>query len=145
MRTILPLLLLASTSYAFTVPPSQSRPTVPSDAFVQDAEIKHGRTALVSGAVLAVLASNGFEHPTAVLAQCSVDTQLAFFSAVGLAEAATYLPRLSSMFSLREDAVPGELIPRVTAEPWLRAAELNVSRVGMLAVLLFMLYDVSQY
>lgn len=118
---------------------------VPSNAFVQDAEIKHGRVALVSGAVLATLACTGFEHPTAVLSQCPVDTQLSFFSVIGIAEASSYLPRLSHLFSLRDGVVPGELIPRVSVEPWLKTIELNVSRVAMLLVIFFMLYDVSRY
>lgn len=144
MRTIQSLFLLLSTSHAFVVPqPPYSK--IPSDAFVRDTEIKHGRVALVSGAVLATLASTGIEHPTAALSQCPIDTQLVFFSAIGMAEAATYLPRLSSMFSLRDDAVPGELIPRVTAESWLTSLELNVTRIAMLVVFLYMLYDVSRY
>lgn len=145
MRTIQVLFVLVSTSHAFVVPPPPPYPKIPSDAFVRDAEIKHGRVALVSGTVLASLASAGIEHPTAVLSQCPNDAQLVFFSAIGMAEAATYLPRLSSMFSLRDDAVPGEVIPRVKAEPWLTGVELNVSRVAMIAVFLYILYDVSRY
>lgn len=145
MRTIHSLLLLVTISHAFVVPPPSNRHKIPSDDFVKDAEIKHGRVAMVSGTVLSSLASAGIEHPTAALSQCPMDAQLIFFSAIGIAEAATYLPRLSSMFSLRDDAVPGELIPRVTAEPWLSRIELNVSRVAMITVLLYMLYDVSRY
>lgn len=145
MRTIHAILVtIVSTSCAFVTPPPPSRRKIPSDAFVTDAEIKHGRVALVSGAMLAALASAGIEHPTVALSQCSIDTQLEFFSAIGLAEAATYLPRLSSMFSLRDDAVPGKLIPMVKAETWLTKTELNVTRVAMLVVFLYMLYDVSR-
>ena len=145
MRTIHALFLLVSTSYAFVAPAPNSRPKIPSDDFVKDAEIKHGRVALVSGAVLASLASAGIEHPTAALSQSPLDAQLMFFSAIGVAEAATYLPRLSYKFSLRDGVVPGELIPRVKAEPWLARLELNVSRVAMMTVFLYMLYDVSRY
>lgn len=120
-------------------------PKVPTDDFVRDAEIKHGRVALVSGAVLAGLASTGFEHPTSALAHASVDTQLFFFSAIGVAEAATYLPRMSSMLSLRDGIVPGELIPRISADPLLEEIELNASRAAMMAVLLYMLIDVASY
>lgn len=147
MGTIQTLCLFVSISHAYMVPPripSQSQ-KIPSDAFVTDAEIKHGRIALVSGAVLATLASVGIEHPTAALSQCSIDTQLDFFSAIGIAEAATYIPRLSSMFSLRDDAVPGKLIPGVNARPGLTRIELNVSRSAMLAVFCYLLYDVSRY
>lgn len=112
---------------------------------MKDAEIKHGRVALVSGAVLASLASAGIDHPTAALSQFPIDAQLVFFSAIGILEAATYLPRLSSKFSLRDDAVPGVLIPRVTAEPWLTRIELDVSRAAMITVLLYMLNDLSRY
>ena len=112
---------------------------------IKDAEIKHGRLAIISGIVLASLASTGIEHPTAALSQCPIDTQLTFFSSIGIAEAGLYLPRMSSMFSLRQDVVPGELIPRVSSEPWLANIELNVSRVAMITVFLYMLYDVSCY
>lgn len=144
MRTIQTLLLVVSTSHAFIVP-SPSYPKIPSEAFVRDAEIKHGRVALVSGTVLASLASMGVEYPTAALSQCPIDAQLIFFSLIGMTEAVTYLPRLSSKFSLRDGVVPGELIPRVKAEPWLARFELNVSRVAMMPVILYMLYDVSRY
>lgn len=143
MRTIQILCLLVSASHALVVPTTP--PKVPSDAFVRDAEIKHGRVALVSGTVLASLASMGVEHPTAALSQCPIDAQLIFFSLIGMTEAVTYLPRLSSKFSLRDGVVPGELIPRVTAEPWLARFELNLSRVAMMTVILYMLYDVSRY
>lgn len=143
MRTIQILFLLVSASHALVVPTTP--PKVPSEAYVRDAEIKHGRVALVSGAVLASLASTGIEHPTAALSQCPIDVQLMFFSLIGITEAATYLPRLSSKFSLRDGVVPGELIPLVKAGSWLTQIELNVSRVAMLSVFLYMLYDVSRY
>jgi hypothetical protein len=143
MRTIHALLILVSTSHAFVVP-SPSYPKIPSDAFVRDAEIKHGRVALVSGAVLATLASVGLEHPSAALAHSSIDTQLEFFSAIGIADAAIYLPRFASMFSLRDGVVPGKLIPGMHATPEFTRIELNVSRCAMLAVFFYLLYDVSR-
>lgn len=106
-------------------------PKIPSDAFVTDAEIKHGRVALVSGALLTALAFAGLEHPSTALAHSSIETQIEFFSAIGIAEAATYLPRFSSMFSLRDDAVPGKFIPGVNTTPGLTRIELNVSRCAM--------------
>ena len=144
MRTTHTLFLIVSSSHALAVP-STTPPTVPSDAFVADAEIKHGRVALVSGAVLAALASTGLEHPSMALAHSPIETQIEFFSAIGIAEAATYLPRLSSMFSLRDGVVPGKLIPGVNARPELTRVELNVSRSAMLAVFFYLLYDVSPY
>lgn len=144
MRTIAALLLVVSASHAFVAPPPLY-PKIPSDAFVRDAEIKHGRIALVSGAVLVTLASAGIEHPTAALAQSSIETQIDFFSAIGIAEAATYIPRLSSMFSLRDGVVSGRLITGVNAKPELLRIELDVSRCAMLAVFFYLLYDVYHY
>ncbi len=135
---------MVSTSHAF-VAPSPYYPKVPSDAFVKDAEIKHGRVALVSGAVLTALAFAGLEHPSTALAHSSIETQIEFFSAIGIAEAATYLPRLSSMFSLRDGVVPGKFIPGVNAKPGLTRIELNVSRCAMLTVFFYLLYDISRY
>ena len=147
MRTTLLLATIALTSSAFVVPRGAPPPLkkIPSESFVADAEIKHGRVAMVSGAVLATLAANGFDHPTAVLSQCSTELQLMFFSAIGVAEAATYLPRLSSMFSLKEGVVPGQVFPRLTADAAVTSVELNLSRVIMMSVFLYMLYDVYRY
>ena len=143
--------LLATESHGFVAtfgrpPPSPNdlRP-IPSEGFVRDAEIKHGRIAAVSGVVLAGLAASGYDHPTAALSECSAMTQLLFFSALGAIEAGTYLPRLSSRFSLKEGVVPGELLPMISAEPWLVDAELNALRVAMVGVLSYMLHDVTSY
>lgn len=103
------VLLLASLATAFRVapPPRIRRASVPSDGFKREAEIKHGRVAMTSAVALAALAASGFEHPATVLSQCPVEQQLLFFSSIGVAEAATYLPRLGPAFSLKEGVVPG--------------------------------------
>lgn len=147
MRTALLLAAIALSSSAFVAPRGTPPPlkAVPSESYVADAEIKHGRVAMVSGAVLATLAANGFAHPTAVLSQSSTELQLMFFSAIGVMEAATYLPRLSSMFSLRDGVVPGQVFPKISPSAALVSVERNLSRVIMMSVFLYMLYDVYRY
>jgi hypothetical protein len=122
-------------------PPPLPKTKIPSDAFVMDAEVKHGRVALVSGAVLAALSANGFEHPTSVLASQPSSTQLVFFSGIALAEAALYLPRMEGMFSLKEGILPAKLLPASPTEASSKA-ELIACRVGMIAVFAYMLFDV---
>ena len=120
-----------------TPPPSQ----VPSKGFIKDAELKHGRVALVSGAVLAALSSAGVAHPTAALATMPLQDQLLFFSAIGVAEAATYLPRLDGMFSLKDTVFPGRLLPWASPTTGAREFELNTCRAVMLLVFAYMVAD----
>lgn len=133
---------------SFATSPRGPRPSnIPSDAFVRDAEFKHGRVALVSGAVLSVLSEHGFAHPTAALAQAPVATQLLFFSALGVVEALVYLPRLSYTFSLKPGVVPGRVLPKnvVSTNALVEELELTAARGAMLFVLAYMLYDVATY
>ena len=147
MRTTLLVSVIAISSSAIVAPRGTPPPLprIPSESFVADAEIKHGRVAIVSSVVLASLAANGFEHPTAVLSQCSTDLQLFFFSAIGILEAVTYLPRLASMFSLRDGVVPGQVFPQRAADATLSSLELTLSRVIMVSVFMYMVSDVCRY
>lgn len=50
------------------------------------------------------------------------------------------------MFSLKDGVVPGQVFPRrLSASATLTSVELNLSRVIMVSVFLFMLYDVHRY
>jgi hypothetical protein len=144
MRLLFCFALLA-TSNAMVTPRKVKLSKIPSNEFVSDAEIKHGRVAMASAAALSALGANGFEHPTAVLSQCPVSAQLLFFSAIGAAEAAFYLPRLAPKFALKESVEPGAIFPRLSAESWLKNSELIVSRATMLMVFLYIVNDVASY
>ena len=143
MRTFVVFALLAS-SDALVTPRKVKFPKIPSNAFVSDAEIKHGRVAMVSAVALSALSADGVEHPTAVLSQCPVNDQLLFFSAIGAAEAVFYLPRLAPKFALKESVQVGDIFSSVTT-PWLKNSELNVSRAVMMVVFLYIVKDVLSY
>lgn len=144
MRNFLCLALFIS-SNALVTPRKIRVSKIPSNEFVSDAEIKHGRVAMVSAAALSALSANGFEHPPAVLSQCPVSAQILFFSAIGAAEAAFYLPRLAPKFALKESVEVGKIFPRISVNPWLKNSELIVSRATMLMVFLYIVSDVASY
>lgn len=114
-------------------------------SFVRDAEIKHGRVAMTSAAVLYWLSSQGFEHPTMVLSECDLMQQLSFFSTLGVIESATYLPRIDYGFRLKEGVVPGQVLPLTSSPPPdAIKAEDFAGRIAMLSVVAFMLQDVMR-
>ena len=138
---LLLLATLCSTASAYQISSGIGRAKVPSDEFRREAEIKHGRVAMTSAVALAALASAGFEHPARVLSQCPAEQQLLFFSLIGVAEAATYLPRLGPAFSLKEGIVPGvfgALSPASNTSVFL---EDSAGRVAMCGVLAFLVKD----
>ena len=118
---------------------------VPSPQFIREAEIKHGRVAMVAGGVLAELYQMGFENPSMVLAHSPMWNQVAFFVAIGIVECVTYLPRLSVAFSLREGVTPGvfgERNERFPPTETMVAREDVVGRFAMLGVIAFLCTDV---
>lgn len=140
------LVLLAPNLASFAPTPRGLRPRAatppPSLDFVREAEIKHGRVAMVAGGVLAALAARGVAHPATLLSECDEATQLVFFSLVGVAEAATYLPRLGDRFTLRDGVVPG--VFGATSPPATAAsAEDAAGRVAMLVVAAFVALDAA--
>ena len=137
------LVLALATSSVALVAPRSPKPNIPSKDFIREAEIKHGRVALLSGGVLSGLLASGVEHPTQALESLPPMVQLMFFSAIGLAEAAVYLPRLSTGFSLKDGIEPGKMFARISATQQARDVELVVTRLAMIAVFAFMLHDVS--
>jgi hypothetical protein len=134
------LLLLASSAAGLRSP--SPRVVVPSPAFVRDAEIKHGRVAITSALVLSTLSAQGFDHPSAVLSQCSVSDQALFFSAIGLLEALVYLPRLENRFRLREGIEEGRIVESKLPTPkGLLLIEDVTGRLAMLGVAAFLVLD----
>ena len=128
------------------LPSTPSRPAqtkIPSDGFLREAEIKHGRVAMVSAATLGTLSALGVEHPAQALSSSPASQQILFFSLVGLAEAATYLPRFAAAFSLKDGIVPGVFPPGRRAEEDLPAlvAEDVAGRAAMLATAAFLVLD----
>lgn len=99
----------------------------------QEAEKKHGRTAMLAVPALLALGASGVEEPVRWLSQQPLDTQAEFFSAVGLVEAAFGLPRLGYGFTLKEGVQPGVYPPLSPPDnPQLDAAETNFGRIAML-------------
>lgn len=122
---------------------SSSALQLPSSSFIRDAEIKHGRVAMTSAVVLSALADQGFEHPSAVLSQCSISEQAMFFSGIGLLESSVYLPRLSYGFRLKSDVTEGNIFGG-DPPPNLSYLEDMWGRIAMLGVATFMLADGTQ-
>ena len=117
------MLLLACGAGAFKVTTS----------WKQEAEKKHGRTAMLAVPALLALGASGVEEPVRWLSQQPVDTQAEFFAAACLVEAAFGLARLDYGFTLKEEVEPGVYPPLTPPDnPQLDAAETNVGRAAML-------------
>lgn len=131
MRSLLLLCLLAlcRTGVAFAPP----TPRVPTPAYVRDAERKHGRVALLAIPTLVAI-STVDPAPASYLARQPVDTQVLFFSLVGILEAAS-LSRLGPKYSLR---VPPGTYPPLKPRPSLDAIEDGAGRAAMLGVSTFL-------
>ena len=99
---------------------------------------------MVSGTVLATLAANGFEHPTACCP--SVPRIFNSFSASSASwrQQPIYLDSPTCSPS-RTASFPVRCFAALSAGVALRSFELNVSRVIMMSVFLYMLYDVYRY
>ncbi len=133
------VLLLSTSAMALRTPPR-----LPPKTFVREAEIKHGRVALTAGAVLAGLSAQGFEHPAMVLSQCPVSHQILFFSAIGVLGSFSYLPRMSSGFRFKDQAVPGRVSDAFPTPTDRSIFTEDISgRAAMLAVAAFLLVDSS--
>lgn len=135
MRLLPTALLVWCASFARGLAAPQV-PRTPSPEYVQDAERKHGRVALLALPALAAIAT--FDpHPVTYLSRQPVDAQLLFFAVAGVAEAAS-LSRLGPRFTLR---VPPGVYPPLRAMPSLDAVENTAGRAAMLAVTALMLAE----
>jgi hypothetical protein len=99
--------------------------------FVQEAEFKHARVAMLATPILFTMAATGVEEPAKWLSQQPMDTQLMFFGSAALLEGTTSLRRLGPNFSLRDDIVPGNFISNKTDVD--TDLELATGRIAMLA------------
>ena len=136
------ILFLASTSLILT-PLGPGGPTFSTSGYAREAEIKHGRIAMTSAAILAGLSVAGVEHPSLALSQLPLEQQLTFFSVIGAVEAGSYLPRLKSLCTLRDSVKPGAFGVFNVAPPAKEFVEVEdfASRVAMLGVFIFICLD----
>ena len=145
LRRLLPVLLLVdgTTALRSAVAPANKG----GRTFAREAEIKHGRVAMVSAGALALLANQGAEHPSMVLSSLPVVEQLGFFGAVGALEAAFYLPRVRYNMTEESGGLPGRTLAfaPVTPPPAAVALEDAAGRLAMLAVTAYLLADLTWY
>ena len=132
------VLLLAPNLASFAPTPRGLSPRAvtrpPSLDFVREAEIQHGRVAVVAGGVLAALAARGVAHPATLLSECDEATQLVDTSAsASPRRRRTSAPRRS--ISLRDGVVPGVSVTR--RHPRRRWPGDAAGRVAMLVVAAF--------
>ena len=97
-------LVVASLTYL----PLTTSGGVPSDAFVREAEVKHGRVAMLALPTLAAIAAATGDDPVRFLSQQPPDVQAAVFASAGTLEGLTFA-RLGPRFSLRDGVTPGKL------------------------------------
>jgi hypothetical protein len=104
---------------------------VPSAAFVREAEIKHGRVAMLALPTLAAIAAATGDDPVRFLSHQPADVQAAVFAGAGALEGVTFA-RLGPEFSLKDGVVPGALW-RVPHTPAAVRAEDLAGRAAMVA------------
>ena len=110
MRFCLTLLLTQHNFATFAYKVAFRRNKIPTQEFIEDAEKKHARVAMLALPTLIALSTIDPE-PTSWLARQPIDVQLSVFSYAGILEAAFTFPRLGPMFSLKPDAIPGNIPP----------------------------------
>ena len=123
--------MLALATLALAYLPLTPHGGVPSDAFVREAEIKHGRVAMLAVPALAAIGAATGDDPVRFLSQQPLEVQAAVFAGAGTLEGVTFA-RLGPRFSLKEGVVPGKLwdVPHTAAAA--RAEDL-AGRLAMLA------------
>ena len=121
------LLLLVS---SFLATPKVDTPQY---KWIKEAEKKHGRAALVAAPSLALIAMATGDDPVPWLNHQPVDTQLTFYSVIGLLESLNFR-RIDKGFTLKEGEKPGRLPPVTSDNPSLNMVEDLAGRVAMLGV-----------
>lgn len=122
-------MMLLSSSTSFSLPKAGT----PQFTWLQEAEKKHGRAALVAAPSLAILAMATGDDPVPWLNHQPVETQLAFYSVMGLLESFN-LRRIDKGFTLKEGEVPGRLLPITSDITTLNVIEDVAGRACMLGV-----------
>ena len=105
----------------------------PQYKWLQEAEKKHGRVALVAAPSLALIAMSTGDDPVPWLNHQPVDAQLTFYSVAGLLESFN-LRRIDKGFTLKDGEEPGRLLPVKTYLPALNVVEDVAGRVAMVGV-----------
>ena len=124
------LIMLISSSSSFLATPKVDTPQY---KWLQEAEKKHGRAALVAAPSLALIAMATGDDPVPWLNHQPADTQLTFYSVIGLLESFN-LRRIDKGFTLKEGEEPGRLLPVTSDIPSLNLVEDAAGRVAMLGV-----------
>lgn len=101
------------------------------DAWMREAEIKHGRVAMLAFPTLAQISTITNTNPVSWLAHQPVDTQIYFFSAAAVFESLN-LRRLGYGFVLKEGEEPGKLF-QSNHSAGFDVVETNVGRIAMIA------------
>lgn len=127
---MLTFLMFVSSVAAFSFP-SVPKADTPQYKWLQEAEKKHGRAALVAAPSLAIIAMATGEDPVPWLNHQPGETQLTFYSVVGLLESLN-LRRIDKGFTLKSDEKPGRLLPIRSDVPSLNRVEDYAGRIAML-------------
>ena len=122
----------AASVSGLTTPSILNKPPSP---WLQEAEKKHGRVAMLAFPALVALNSVTGSDPVTWLNNQPIDTQLTAYSIAGTLECFN-LARIENGFNLKEGTVPGKLIPW-DVNPSLQVMEDITGRTAMLATVPF--------
>jgi hypothetical protein len=129
VATVLLLLTIASDAFQLNPAPGSKRYT-----WLRESEKKHGRIALLAIPALASIALTTGENPLPFLNAQSAPAQVAFYSLVGALESVN-LERLDEGFTLKDNAIPGRVLPVSNATiARFEGLEDAAGRIAMLAV-----------
>ena len=130
-------------SSAYTLSPPPTPPPIHS-SWMQEAEKKHGRVAMLALPALAAISmANGGVDPVPWLNAQPVSTQLVFYSVASALETVN-LKRLDAGFKLKDGEVPGQLW-KVSFPPELGVLEDVTGRAAMIGAASVMLDSVLTF
>lgn len=124
-------------AFSFDVP--KKKPSFVSDAWIKEAELKHGRVAMLALPSLVALSSAypGVD-PVGWLNARPVGDQLLFYSFAGVLESFN-LRRIDKGLCLKKEEVPGKVLPFVPPVGEIYSgAEVVAGRAAMIACFLFL-------
>ena len=114
----------------------QIMPTPERYRWLQEAESKHGRAAMVAVPTLFALQSFTGQDPVSWLNAQPLITQCVFYASAAAAEVPS-LKRLDKGFRIKEGLTPGKLIETATPTELATTCEKNLGRLAMLVTTLF--------
>lgn len=128
------LATLTASSCALQVPTGNRNPVF-STEWIQEAEKKHGRVAMLAVPALAQIASVSGGDPIVWLNHQPVDAQLVFYSVAGVLESVN-LRRMGPGFTLKHGERPGQLTSSRPPPAVLASVEDATGRLAMIVTLL---------